>query len=158
MVAKVFEEIATAAQRYTGNMRTAIEYGLFQKRLMDRSKGAPGYSPGEWLGLNDFVADDFQRIGTFKEEMTIGQMIGFLQSWAPTQHWEGSFKRVSEHGNVVFLELEERVNQGAAQTAVNTLSVFEFNEAGKLKHLDVYIQAAPGTVEKGEAYDAKEPI
>lgn len=153
MVSKVFEDIAEAAQRYTGNARTAIEYGLFQKRLMDRSKQADDYSPDEWLGLKEFVTDDFERIGNFKEVMTFGDMVGFLQAWAPTQHWEGSFKRVTEHDNVVFLELEERVNVGEEQRAVNSVSVYEFDVAGKIRHLDVYLQAAPGQVEKGEAYN-----
>lgn len=154
MVDKVFEDIATAAQRYSGNMRTAIEYGMFQKRLMDRSKTAQDYSPDEWLGLKQFVTDDFERIGNFKEVMTFKDMVGFLQAWAPTQHWEGSFKRVSEFGNVVFLELEERVGEGDEQTAVNSVTVYEFNEAGMIRHLDVYLQAAMGSVEKGEAYDS----
>ena len=155
MVDKVFENIADAAQRYSGNMRTAIEYGLFQKRLMDRAKGrAPDYSPDEWFGLKDFVTDDFERIGNFKEVMTLGDMVGFLQAWSPTQHWEGSFKRVSECGSVVFLELEERVGEGDGQTAVNSVSVYEFDAAGKIRHLDVYLQAAMGSVEKGAAYDA----
>ena len=156
MVDKVFEDIATAAERYTGNMRRAIDYGLFQKRIMDRARGgAPDYSPKEWLGLKELVTDDFRRVGTFKEEMTIDDMIGFLQAWSPTQHWEGSFKRVSEYDNVVFLELEERVGEGAEQNAVNTVSVYHFDDAGKVQHLDVYIQATPGTVEKSEAYDAE---
>ncbi|MFV8817538.1 hypothetical protein [Haliea sp. E17] len=153
MVAKVFDEIAVAAQRYTGNARTAIEYGMFQKRLMDRSKEADDYSPDEWLGLRKFVTDDFQRIGNFKEVMTFDDMVGFLQAWAPTQHWEGSFKRVSEYDNVVFLELEERVNLGEDQQAVNSVTVYEFDEAGKIRHLDVYLQALPGEVRKSEAYE-----
>lgn len=154
MVDKVFEDIATAAPRYSGNARRAIDYGLFQKGIMDRAKGAAGYSPDEWLGLKDFVTDDFQRVGNFKEVMTFADMVGFLQAWSPTQHWEGSFKRVSECGNVVVLELEERVGTGDEQTAVNSVSVFEFNDAGKIRHLDIYLQAAMGSVEKGEAYDA----
>jgi hypothetical protein len=153
MVSKVFEDIATAAVRYSGNCRTAIEYGLFQKHLMDRAKQAEDYSPDEWLGLRDFVTDDFERIGNFKEVMTFDDMVRFLQAWSPAQHWEGTFKRVSEHENVVFLELEERVGVGAEQVAVNSISVFEFNEAGKIRHLDIYLQAAAGAVEKGEAYD-----
>jgi len=154
MVDKVFEDIAVAAPRYTGNARRAIDYGLFQKGVMDRAKSAADYSPDEWLGLKDFVSDDFQRIGNFKEVMTFADMVGFLQAWSPTQHWEGSFKRVSEVGDVVFLELEERVGNGAEQTAVNSVSVFQFDAAGKIRHLDIYLQAAMGSVEKGEAYDA----
>ncbi len=83
MVEKVFENIAEAAQRYTGNARTAIDYGLFQKVIMDRSKQAADYSPDEWLGLRQFVSDDFQRVGNFKEVMTFDDMVGFLQAWAP---------------------------------------------------------------------------
>lgn len=151
MVAKVFEPMEAAAPRFSGNARTAIEYGMFQKGIMDRAKGAPDYSPDEWLGLKNFVTDDFERIGTFREVMTLDDMVRFLQAWSPTAHWEGSFKRVTEHNNVVFLELEERVDDNPP---VNTVSVYEFDDAGKLRHLDVYIQASPGSVEKGEAYDA----
>jgi hypothetical protein len=153
MVAKVFEDIATAAQRYGGLSRRAIDYGLFQKGIMDRAKTAPDYSPDEWLGLKDFVSDDFERVGNFKEVMTFGDMVHFLQVWSPTTHWEGSFKRITEHDNVVVLELEERVGVADQQTAVNSVSLYEFDEAGKIRHLDVYLQASPGSVEKGEAYE-----
>lgn len=93
---KVFEDIASAAPRFSGNCRTAFEYGLFQKRLMDRSKQATDYSPDEWLGLSDFVTDDFERIGNFKEVMTFGDMVRFLQAWSPghcilSQHEAGRF-------------------------------------------------------------------
>lgn len=152
MVEKVFEDIAEAAQRYTGNARTAMDYGLFQKVIMDRSKQAADYSPDEWLGLRQFVSEDFQRIGNFKEVMTFDDMVGFLQAWAPTQHWEGSFKRVSEVDNTVFLELEERVEVGGEMHAVNSVTVYEFNEEGKIRHLDVYLQSEPGQAQKGDAY------
>ncbi|MFM6831435.1 MAG: hypothetical protein ACKOVA_14035 [Novosphingobium sp.] len=154
MVAKVFEDIDTAAKQQSGLSRIAIDFGRFQKNLMDRSKQAADYSPDEWLGLRDFVTDDFERVGNFKEVMTFDDMVRFLQAWAPTQHWEGSFKRVTEHDNVVWLELEERVGEGAEQSAVNSVSVYEFNEAGRIRHLDVYLQAPAGSVPKGEVYDA----
>lgn len=153
MAGKVFEDIATAAERYSGLSRKAIDYGLFQKRIMDRARGrANGYTPDEWQGLRELVTDDFERIGTFKEVMTCDQMIEFLQKWSPTADWEGSFKRVSEYDNVVVLELEERVKDEGEWTAVNTVSVYEFTQDGKLRHLDVYIQSPPGAVEKTEAY------
>lgn len=142
MVAKTFEDIAVAAQRYTGLARKALDYGLFQKRLMDRAKG-PGYSPDEWEGLRDFVTDDFERIGNFKEVMTIDAMIAFLSKWCVNSHWEGSFKRVTEHDNVVLLELEERVTYNGGLNIVNSVSVYEYSTDGKLRHLDVYLQATP---------------
>jgi hypothetical protein len=121
---------------------------------MDRSRQASDYSPDEWLGLKDFVSEDFQRIGNFKEAMNIDDMIRFLQAWAPTQHWEGSFKRVTEQDKVVWLELEERIGEGDQQAAVNSVSVYEFDDAGRIRHLDVYLQAPAGAATKGEAYDA----
>jgi hypothetical protein len=39
------------------------------------------------------------------------------------------------------------------QQAVNSVSVYEFDAAGKIRHLDIYLQASAGSVEKGEAYD-----
>jgi len=154
MVKKVFESIDSAAERYSGLSRKAIDYGRFQKRLMDRAvQKAPDYSPDEWLGLKDLITDDFERVGNFKEVMTADQMIAFLQTWSPTAAWEGSFKRVSEVDNVVVLELEERVNHSGTWNAVNSVSIYEFAENGKLAHLDVYLQAVPHDVEKGEAYD-----
>jgi hypothetical protein len=153
MVGKTFEDISVAAQRYSGLSRKAIDYGLFQKQIMDRARGQDnGYSPDEWLGLKDFVTDDFERIGTFKEVMSFEDMVGFLQKWSPTMDWEGSFKRVTEYDNVVVLELEERVKTAGEWSAVNTVSIYEFNADGKLRHLDVYIQSPPGVVEKSEAY------
>jgi hypothetical protein len=86
MVDRVFENISIAAPRYSGNARRAIDYGLFQKRLMDRAKRASDYSPDEWFGLKAFVSDDFERVGNFKEVMTFEEMVRFLQAWSPTQH------------------------------------------------------------------------
>ena len=51
--------------------------------------------------------------------------------------WECSFKRITERPDgVVMIELEERMGGGA----VNSLSVYEFNDAGKVRHLDIYLQ------------------
>ena len=144
MVSKTFEDIAVAAKRYSGLSRKAIEYGMFQKRIMDRARDKnSGYSPDEWLGLKEFVTSDFERIGTFKEVMTCDEMISFLQGWSPTMDWEGSFKRITEHDNVVILELEERVRTNGDWSAVNTVSIYEFDSEGKLRHLDVYMQSPP---------------
>jgi hypothetical protein len=41
---------------------------------------------------------------------------------------------------VVFLELEERCGAGEGAAAVNSVSVYEFDVAGKIRHLDIYLQ------------------
>lgn len=155
MVDKVFEDIPTAAARLTGLSRRALEYGMCQMRIADRAKG-PDYSEDEWDALDDFVVEDeFERIGNFKEVMAYDDMKRFLKQWCLTSHWEGSFKRVHEHDNVVLLELEERNTYNDETTVVNSVSVYEFNEEGKLRHLDIYLQMAPlaGEGFPNEAYE-----
>ena len=155
MVDKVFEDIPTAAARLTGLSRRALEYGMCQMRIADRAKG-PDYSEDEWDALDEFVVvDEFERVGNFKEVMTYEDMKRFLKQWCLTSDWEGSFKRVHEHDNVVLLELEERNTYEGETTVVNSVSVYEFNDRGKLRHLDVYLQMAPPAGEgfPNEAYE-----
>ena len=155
MADKTFEDISAAAQRYTGLSRRALEYGLLQKRLVDRAKG-PDYSADEWDQLDEFVdRDTFERIGNFREVMTYDEMKAFLQRWCVDSHWEGSFRRITEKDNVVFLELEERNTYLGETSVVNSVSVYEFDPAGKLRHLDVYLQMAPLAADgfPNEAYD-----
>jgi hypothetical protein len=143
MIKKVFEDIAVAAVRHDGLSRRALEYGLLQKRLVDRAK-RPDYSADEWDALDDFVdIGEFERIGNFMEVMTYADMKAFLQRWCIDSHWEGSFKRITEKDNVVILELEERNTYQQHTNVVNSVSVYEFNSAGNLRHLDVYLQMAP---------------
>jgi hypothetical protein len=152
MVDKIFDDISVAAQRYTGLARKAIDYGLRQKQILDRVN-QPDYSEDEWYSLKDFVAaDEFERVGNFKEVMNSNTMIAFLQKWSRTSRWEGSFKRVTEHDNVVILELEERNTYNGHTSVVNSVSIYEFNSEGKLRHLDVYLQTTPAGGFPNEAY------
>ena len=114
----------------------------------------PGFSVASWAPLAEFVdVDAFERVGNFKEVMSWTDYVGFLTNWATTSEWEGSFKRVTEHDNVVFLELEERSRVGPHSSVVNSVSVYEFNAAGKLKHLDIYLQMEPMPAEMMKAYE-----
>ena len=54
----------------------------------------------------------FERIGPFKDAMNWSEYVDFLTGWATSRHWECSFKRVTETGDLVFLELEERMEPG----------------------------------------------
>ncbi|MFM6966595.1 MAG: hypothetical protein ACKOWI_04435 [Rhodoluna sp.] len=142
MTAKTFCDISEAAQSLTGLSRTVLDWALTQKRLMDASKSAD-FDPSEWDQLSSYVdLESFKRIGNFKEEMNFCGFLDMMRKWAPFAHWEGSFKRITEHDNVVILELEERVLADGLTNAVNSVSIYEFNDAGKLQHLDVYLQTA----------------
>jgi hypothetical protein len=133
---------------HCGQSRTVLEYTLEMKRIVDRAK-QPGFGEGNWEPLARFVdVDHFTRVGPFKDDMTWSDYVTFLTGWAPASHWECSFRGIAEAGTRVFLELEERSEPGDSFNAANSLSVFEFDEAAKLRRLDVYLQM-PSLSRKG---------
>ncbi|MFZ2174048.1 MAG: hypothetical protein WAW17_08455 [Rhodococcus sp. (in: high G+C Gram-positive bacteria)] len=135
-------EIGDVVEDYTGHSRTVLEYSLLMKRLVDTAK-EPGFSAEGWAPLAELVAvDEFERVGNFKEVMNWQEYVGFLTNWATSSEWDGSFKRITEKSGVVFLELEERSRIGDFSSVVNSVSVYEFDDAGKIRHIDVYLQMA----------------
>ena len=135
-------ELEEVLDDYTGLSRKVLDYSLIMKRLVDRAK-QPGFSVESWAPLAELVAiDDFERVGNFKEVMDWPDYVKFLTDWAMGSGWECSFKRITEKGDVVFLELEERIEAGDFSAVVNSASVYEFDGAGKIRHLDIYLQMA----------------
>ncbi len=152
MVTKMMTDVGEVVDQYSGLSRKVLDYSLIMKRLVDQAK-EPGFSVENWKPLAEMVAiDEFQRVGNFKEVMSWRQYVEFLTKWAVSSDWEGSFKRITEHDGVVFLELEERSRVGDHTSVVNSVSVYEFNEAGKLRHLDIYLQMEPFDPEMMKAY------
>jgi len=138
----VLREIEEVIGDYTGLSRTVLEYGLVTKRVVDSAK-QPGFSKESWAPLAELVAvDEFERVGNFKEVMDWQSYVEFLTGWAATAEWECSFKRVTEVPGLVFLELEERSAVDGHTSVVNSVSVYEFDDAGKIRHIDVYLQMA----------------
>lgn len=138
----VLKEVSDIVGEYTGLSRKVLDYSLIMKRLVDAAK-LPGFSVESWAPLADMVAvDEFERVGNFKEVMSWNDYVTFLTQWAMSAEWECSFKRITESSDVVFLELEERSQAAGHRSVVNSTSVYEFNAAGKLRHLDIYLQMA----------------
>ena len=134
------KEVSDVIGNYTGLSRKVLEYSQIMKRMVDSAK-QPGFSVASWAPLVELVAiDEFERVGNFKEVMNWQDYVNFLTNWAMSSDWECSFKRVTEVGNVVFLELEERSRIGDYRSVVNSVSVYEFNSAGKIGHIDIYLQ------------------
>ena len=134
------KEVNDVIGNYTGLSRTVLEYSQVMKRLVDSAK-QPGFSVESWSPLVELVAiDEFERVGNFKEVMNWQDYVSFLTNWAMSSGWECSFKRITEAENVVYLELEERSRIGDYSSVVNSVSVYEFNSGGKIRHIDVYLQ------------------
>ncbi len=87
------------------------------------------------------AVDEFERVGTFLETQNWQQYTEMLTQWASvTSTFETTVRRISELNGLVYFEIEERHFRGDQVNVVNSLTVFEFNEAGKIRHLDVYLQ------------------
>lgn len=141
-VSKSMPDINDIIDEYSGLSRKVLDYGVITKRLVDEAK-QPGFGVDSWAPLGELIdTEKFVRVGNFKEVMNWNDYVAFLTGWAANSEWECSFKRVTEVGNVVFLELEERSTIGDFSNSVNSLSVYEFDKAGKITHIDVYLQMA----------------
>lgn len=132
--------IEDAISQTSGRPRAVLEYSRTMSRLVKSAK-EPGFSVGSWAPLAELIAvDDFVRIGPFKEVMNWTEYTEFLTNWAKSSEWDCSFKRLTESGDVAFLELEERSTVGDFSSVVNTASVYEFNAEDKITYVAVYLQ------------------
>lgn len=136
----MLRDISDVIDDYTGRSRMVLEYGLTTKRLVDEAK-KPGFSVDSWGPLAALVAtDEFERVGAFKEVMDWHAYVDFLTNWATSSEWECSLRGVTETPDKVFLELEERSRIGEFANVVNSLSVYEFDAAGKIRRIGLYLQ------------------
>jgi hypothetical protein len=117
--------------------RTILEYVQTMERLVPTVR-----TPADWGPLAEFVAvDDFERVGTFLEVQDWRGYTEMLTQWASsTSRFETTLLRVRELQDLVYFEIEERHFHRESVHVVNSLTVFSFNEAGRICHLDVYLQ------------------
>ena len=101
-------------------------------------------TPADWAPLATFVAvDEFERVGTAREVQDWQQYAEMLTQWASaTDSFETTVRRISEFRSLVYFEIEERHIRGGNVAVVNSMTVFGFNDDGKIRHLDVYLQQA----------------
>jgi hypothetical protein len=118
-----------------------LEFEKTIKSIVARA-GEPGFSAAQWAPLAELVAvDTFERVGNWLEVMNWQEYTAFLTKWASASTaFETKLRRISELPGLVFLELQETNTSAAGSSVVNSLSVYEFDEAGKIRHLDIYLQ------------------
>lgn len=149
-------DIDRVIDRYSGLQRTVLEYGQVVETLVKAAK-EPGFGVERWAALGELVAvDDFVRVGNFKEVMNWQEYTSFLTNWATSAEWGCSFKRITQAGEVVFLELEERSKMGTFESVVNSMSVYEFSTDNRIRRIDVYLQMELPSPELLAGYDGVE--
>jgi hypothetical protein len=153
---KVLRRVEDVIGSHIGRARTVLQYCTVTKRLVDEAK-KPGFSADSWGPLAELVAvAEFERVGAFKEVMKWPDYVEFLTSWAISSEWECSFKRITESGGRVFLELEERSEVGDFSSVVNSLSVYEFTNDDRIRRIDLYLQMTPPQPEMLKSFEGVE--
>jgi hypothetical protein len=99
--------------------------------------------PSDWDPLTEFIDPvKFKRVGAYLEELDWPQYKQFLTSWAAGgTKFEFTEFMISEVGNSVFQEIEERHTRGDQFIRKNVIAVFRFDGDQRLVHLDIYEQA-----------------
>lgn len=121
--------------------RKVLAYTDCIKQTVERAK-EPGFDDSGWDQLAAMLdTATFRRVGNDKADMGWDVYRKLLTMWATTTDFWAEFHRVSEAGNRVFLELTEHNHpRGGEETVVNSCTVYQFDAAGKLVHLDIYLQ------------------
>ncbi len=119
--------------------RMVLDYERAIRRLVPTITGSADWSP-----LAEFVTvEAFERVGTFLEVQTWQEYTDMLTQWASaTDSFETTVRRISELDGLVYFEIEERHFRAGHVHVVNSMTVFEFDEDAKIRHLDVYLQQA----------------
>ena len=119
--------------------RKVLEYEQTMRRLVPDLEG-----PADWAPLAEYVAvDEFERVGTFLEVQNWQQYTEMITQWArATESFETTVRRISEIDPFVYFEIEERHFRSGSVNVVNSMTVFEFDDDGKIRHLNVYLQQA----------------
>jgi hypothetical protein len=123
--------------------KKVIDYQDTVKRLVPTAK-----TPEDWVGpLGEFIAvDGFERIGPFLDVQDFARYTEMVNGWAQgTEAFDTTVRRISELKQRVYFEVEERHQIGDTKLVVNSMNVFEFDEDGKVCHLDVFLQQPPPT-------------
>lgn len=132
----------TDQSRVTGPLaRKVLQYGDIIERTVKAAKD-PSFTEAGWDELASLMdTAKFRRVGNDKADMGWDVYRGLLTQWATTTDFWSEFHRISEAGDEVYLALtEHNTPLGGAESVVNSLSVYRFDEAGKLVHLDIYLQ------------------
>lgn len=130
---------ATATADELGPLsRVVVEYcEMIESRAM-----AAGSSAADWEPLTKLVAvDEFERVGAYQEVMTWNEYVKFLTQWAGATRFETTVHRITEVGRAVFQEIEERHYKGDDFIRKNVIAVYDFDDADRIRHLDIYEQA-----------------
>ncbi len=128
---------------FTGLTRKVIEYSEAFSQLVEKAKAQP-LAPIDWATIEQLVdVDSYVRMGVFlgpqAEVIDWAKYKFYISQYAAGSSWEGTLRHVTEQSGRVILELEERNSRGGVMDVSNTVTIYEFDDADRIRHLDVYV-------------------
>jgi hypothetical protein len=132
-----------SSDKYQGLSRKVLQYSENFKRIADKIRQGT-VSDADWAPMEELVdVQNFQRVGVFLtqrvEVSTWPEYKKIINQYGGMTSWEGTLRRITEVPGLVYLELEERNSREGVTDVSNTVTIYEFNQAGKLRKLDVYV-------------------
>lgn len=128
---------------FTGLSRKVLQYSEAFALLMKTAHARP-LTEADWAPVERIVdTKTFRRVGVFTssqaEEIGWPQYKTYISRYGAGSTWEGTLRHITEKPGRVIMELEERTGPTGPTGAANTVTIYEFNKAGKLARLDVYV-------------------
>ena len=131
------------ASDFTGLSRKVIAYSEAFQEVIGKAK-ASAITDADWAPFETIVDPArFERVGTFLTPQS--EVIGwdkykhYISQFGGATDWEGTLRHITEQDNRVILELEERNTRAGETDVSNTVTIYEFDDAERLVHLDVYV-------------------
>ncbi len=131
---------ASATKAEAGPLRQVVlDFNECQANIL----AAGVKSAADWEPMNAYLdTATFKRVGAYLETFNFTEYCEFLAGWAAGgTHFEFTEFHVSEIGNTLFQEIEERHTRGSEFIRKNVIAVYRFNAENKIVHLDIYEQA-----------------
>jgi hypothetical protein len=131
------------SSEFSGNSRSVIAYSEAFTTLAEKAKQGP-LTDADWEPIEQLVdVAAFVREGVFlgprAEVIDWPTYRHYVTQYGGNTAWEGTLRRITETDGRVILELTERNIRDGHIDVSNTVTIYEFNDAGKLRHLDVYV-------------------
>jgi hypothetical protein len=128
---------------YQGLSRKVLQYCESFRRLADKIRQQSA-SDADWSAIEELVdVQNFKREGVFLtnvvEVADWQQYKALITQYGGMTSWEGTLRRITEVPGLVFLELQERNTRNGVTDISNTVTIYKFNQNGKLAKLDVYV-------------------
>jgi hypothetical protein len=119
---------------------------------LSKQRPEGGLSDADLAPLAAMVATaDFRRIGIWRDEQTWPEYVAYMKAWAGRTSLASTVIRASAAAPYAFVELHERITRRGAQSSKNSMMVFEFDQAQKIRGLSVYEQNRDNLPAGGQA-------